>query len=975
MNTQKVINSGFGEDVIGKMADHAFEQYILKGVDPSRLCFVFGGRRPSLFLKKALAKRAGGNILSPSFFTIEDFMRYVVEKQGIFARIPELEAAYLIYKLSKKAAPKLISKREGFAEFLPWAYEVLSFIDQADMENIPESALENVEANAEIGYDVPKNVNELLKNINEIRKAFHEELKSKKLCTRGLLYLLASEFAVRTDLAEFDAVIFGNLFYLHKTEEAVVKAVVGKGRAVLFFQGDSKDWASLRKLEKAFSCKISSEHLLPFAGEPPGQAEGLEEGQDEGGKAEFSAESHPHRFPLPSRERKGSDISIICGYDAHSQAAAAREALQKFENSEKTVLILPDSDRLMPVLSELSGFEGGFNVSLGYPLKRSSLYSLIGAVLRAQTTKKGREYHVKDYLSAFLHPLAKNLKVPFDPNATRILAHAVERALTCDKDSKIAGRVYIDPEEILKEEKIFVSAAGNLAFKEGPDGLKRIFTGLNRLLFGSWENAGTIREFADAMGSFIENFERKSFAGYYPLNPEAAERTADTCEELKNSSFAREKLPKEAMTKIILKRLENEVISFSGSPLSGLQVLGALESRSLSFDNVVIMDVNESAMPKIKLIEPLVPRDVMLTLGMDRVEKEEEIQRYEFMRLVKGAKNAVLIYSENEKQEKSRFIEEIVWQAQKKGVPHPKTTKVGFVSRPKAGKRGWKKTPETMEHLARMKYTATNLDAYLACPANFYFSHVLRLKERQTAAEKYERARIGNFIHEFLFKAFRKFEGKRPDFGREFEKGFFESLDAAFEAEFAPKTGAGAFLVREVLFHRMKNFIDKERTRDYTRILCLEKQYSETFRFGGGDFCFESRVDRIDEAPDGSALIIDYKTGSTEGLTGSAKGPGSAEPSIDSIRKHVGSFQLPVYMMMAGKPYKKVNAALYDLRETELKHYVKPENSDMADEKMDFCRKALGFVLAEINDPERPFEAEDSEPQRCGHCPYFSACR
>ena len=47
------------------------------GRDLSRLCLVFGGRRPELFIKKDLARRIGKAFLPPRFFTIDEWMSYV----------------------------------------------------------------------------------------------------------------------------------------------------------------------------------------------------------------------------------------------------------------------------------------------------------------------------------------------------------------------------------------------------------------------------------------------------------------------------------------------------------------------------------------------------------------------------------------------------------------------------------------------------------------------------------------------------------------------------------------------------------------------------------------------------------------------------------------------------------------------------------------------------------------------------------
>ena len=48
-----------------------------------------------------------------------------------------------------------------------------------------------------------------------------------------------------------------------------------------------------------------------------------------------------------------------------------------------------------------------------------------------------------------------------------------------------------------------------------------------------------------------------------------------------------------------------------------------LETRSLNFDHVIILDVNEGALPRLRVHEPLIPREVMISLNLDRLELEE----------------------------------------------------------------------------------------------------------------------------------------------------------------------------------------------------------------------------------------------------------------------------------------------------------------------------------------------------------------
>ena len=156
----------------------------------------------------------------------------------------------------------------------------------------------------------------------------------------------------------------------------------------------------------------------------------------------------------------------------------------------------------------------------------------------------------------------------------------------------------------------------------------------------------------------------KSFVSSHPLNLKVLERIYEIIDELKDAEFKEQTFPQEDIFKILESKLKEEKVSFKGSPLKGLQILGLLETRALTFDNVIIMDANENILPKISVYEPLIPRQIMEGLGLERLKQEEEIQRYHFMRLVMGAKSAYFVYDDNPEKERSRFLEEIIWQRQ-----------------------------------------------------------------------------------------------------------------------------------------------------------------------------------------------------------------------------------------------------------------------------------------------------------------------
>jgi hypothetical protein len=66
---------------------------------------------------------------------------------------------------------------------------------------------------------------------------------------------------------------------------------------------------------------------------------------------------------------------------------------------------------------------------MGYPLKRSALYSLFECIFKAQATKKNDEYYAKDYLKVLSHPLIKNLRFFPNPSITRVLVHKIEEVI------------------------------------------------------------------------------------------------------------------------------------------------------------------------------------------------------------------------------------------------------------------------------------------------------------------------------------------------------------------------------------------------------------------------------------------------------------------------------------------------------------------------------------------------------------------
>ena len=934
----KAVSFNLSDDFIGGIADFVEENYLNKGSDISKLAFVFEGKRPSLFLEKALSKKIGRSFFPPSIFSIDEFVQYVLSKKGSSLKMPAMESWYAVYILAMDIAPGILKGREKFSQFLPWAREIVRFMDILDFEDIPEDSLKNIQANAKIGYEIPESINKTLENIIALRAAYHKLLDDKKSFSKGYAYISASRAVGEISFEEFDMIFFCGFFYMRETEKKLIKHLYDTGKTMLFFQGDEDDWPLLKNLSREFSCSIK-----------PG--------------------------------KKGSPsyaLNLYSAFDRHSQVCTVKQILGKKEKQDSTVIVLPDPESMIPLVSEIGNSAGKFNVSLGYPLRRSSLYSLFELIFQAQKSKRDDGYYAKDYISALSQPIVKNLRILSDHSATRILVHKVEEALLGMEDVSISGSLFIKPQDVENENILFELASGTLKHMDieaEPAELQNVLRELHILLFTMWEDVTSFRDFVMPLGKFLDTVLKKSSIESYPLNLKIADRLYSMRDELANSSFSGENFSKEEIFRIFQDAIENEMVAFSGSPLRGLQILGTLETRSLNFENVIIMDANEPKMPELRIREPLIPRDVTAGLGIGVIEKEEEMQRYLFTRILSSAKNVHIVYEENQEKEKSRFVEELIWRIQEKekrldAVPVPAAK---FSVNMLPAKTGTNKNEKIIEYLKNFRYSPTSVDMYLHCPLRFYYRYVLGLKEKKELPEDPEGREIGSFIHELLKDTFAVFLNKKPVIDEMFRRNFFSAFDKKFEKTFKRRMRSDSFLLKDVMKFRLERFLDSEaenNEKKTAKIISLEQKLEERLELSGDVFNFTYIMDRLDRLEDKSLLIIDYKTGSD---TPKPKQTGSLEKmelNRESIRDTVRSFQLPLYYHFEKKRCREetLDAALYNLRNLKLT-FLSGKNTDIGRTE-EICLKALDFIIHEIIDPEKMFEADSGKENYCKNCPF-----
>lgn len=927
----KIITYSFCDSFLDRFVDDLDRDYIKQGKDLSRIAIIFGGHRPSLFVKRALAQRIGKAFYPPRFFSIDEFMGYITAKHEAFDAAKELDQCYLMYQLVKEHCAQLLHKRETFAQFLPWVREILLFIEQLDLECVENERLHAVEQNAQIGYDVPSDINDILAEITVLRKAYHEHEIRTGIYTRGFQYRRASQIIEKVSFEEFDEILFANFFYFNQAEEKVVTALYERHQARLFFQGDQRRWPVFKRIARTLHAEITEGETV---------------------------------------DQPKFHLKLYRGFDMHSQVCQLREILKTIDDLDKTVVVLPDPDSIIPLLSEVAPVIKDFNISMGYPLKRSSLASLIEQVFKAQNSIDARGYYVHDYLKILKHPLIKNLMLADKVQVTRVLIHKLEEVLIGKVNGSISGCLFLQFDEILECDEIFLQTKetlGSMGIDVHQDELLSILKEIHRYCFRDWEIVKTFHGFANTMNSFLNLLVAKSPLTNYPLNIRITEKIYDIADEFCAASFSGEQFPREDIFHIFLLKMEREIVAFVGTPLKGLQILGLFETRSLNFDHVIMMDINEGVLPRLNIYEALVPRDVKISLNIDRLEQEEEIQRYGFMRLISSAKNVHLLYQENRERERSRFIEELVWQQEKEAkevdvIPIIEST---FCVKTIPRKQEVRKTPEMIEFLKNHCYSASSINTYLRDPMEFYYRYVLGLREQDDLLDEPENKQVGIFLHEVLEDALKGFSGKKPIIDKTFIKYVFGLMDAKFADMFGKSKRSDMFFLKRVIEERMKRFWQMESDRCQRmvkKIIGVEKSFNDVLPLDIGDVKFVYKVDRIDELTDGTILLLDYKTGSADVMPARLIDVERFCSNREEIAETVKSFQLPLYFHCLRKefPNRQVNAAFYYLRNCQIKEFLGKRTGSDLNKIDEVFLGALNVVMTEIWDPDVPFVESES---------------
>ena len=933
---------------------------------------VFPNKRAGLFFNEYLAQESDSPIWSPAYVSISELFRSL----SPWEVGDPVKLVCELYKIFRRET----QSTETLDDFYFWGEMLISDFDDADKNRVDTDKLfsnlqdlrnimddytfiddEQEEAIRQFFQNFSIERRTALKErfislwnvLGNIYKGFRESLASQNIAYEGMMYRHVIEH-LDVDKLPYEKYIFVGFNVLNKVEHTLFTQLKDAGKAVFYWDYDE------------FYMKENRQAVTHEAGE--------------------FIRRNLRDFPSPlsgelfKNLSKPKEVHYIA---SSTENAQARYLPQWIRNNlttpeKETAVVLCNEALLQPVLHSLPAEVKHVNITMGFPLSQTPVYSFLITLLELHTHgfnfKSGR-YTFQSVVTLLKHPYTRQLTGQ---------AELLEKELTRN------NRFYPLPGELGKDEfltRLFTPLSGNLNL------CIRLSETLQQVASIYQANtSGT--EDTDA---FNQLYRESLFKAYTTIN---RFRTLIEEDELTVQS--------ETFRRLLVKVLSATNIPFHGEPAIGMQVMGVLETRNLDFRHLVLLSVNEGQLPKSGGDSSFIPYNLRKAFGMTTIEHKIAVYAYYFYRLLQRAERITLMYNTSSdglnRGEWSRFMLQflIEW-------PHPITRQFLEAGQSPQGTSSItvEKTPDVMRQMQSLfdvranpkaKFSPSALNYYLDCPLKFYYRYVAGLSAPDEVSAEIDSATFGSIFHyaaEHIYKDL-------TTHGKVINKEALETLlrnevklqdyvDTAFKKLFfnvpqneKPEYNGVQLINSAVIARYLKQLLQNDLRYAPFTFIASEMEVDEPIDIQTPKGVIKSRIggiiDRMD-SKDGTLRIVDYKTG----------GDADTPPHVESLfipdkKRSNYVFQTFLYaaIMCRKQPTMKIAPALLYIHRAATETYSpviqmgeprKPKEAveDFSKYEKEY-RERLQGLLEEIFNPEKSF-TQTEIIEKCTYCDFKALCK
>lgn len=926
----------------------------------SEFCLVFPGRRAGVFFTAYLNELIEKPMLSPEITTINELISSLTGLQLA-------DQVSLVLKL-QEVYSKVTGHQEPLDEFFFWGEILLADFDDIDKYMLnADDLFRNIsdlkELDNQFDYlneQQKKAIEEFWGNLEKVPHSFNKE----KFI--GIWIKLAAIYHRFREVLKQDSIGYSGMISREVAELLLTERDAQLKAKKYVFIG----FNALNSCEKAIFKKLENQQKAMFFWDFDESY--LKDPEHEAG---HFLRTNIFQFPAPKNfvpetqvpvgKRKVTMVSVP-GNITQAQAINLPQVLKNFGLSRRfdnTAFVLADENLLIPVISSVGDSFSEINITMGYPFVSTPVYGFVSQLISLQKNirKSGKlpVFYYKPVVALLNHQFVVN------PEIKQFVSGISKK-----------NKVYIQADEL----KFSPFVARIFSFPENWMAILDYFLDVLKELSLKFDTT--------------KNDQVKLEAEYLFQAYLTIQRLKDNLEKLHIPEF-----PVKVLYRLLDQSLRRISIPFEGEPLTGLQIMGLLETRCLDFENLVLFSANEGFLPRIAAGHSFVPYHLRKGFGMPTYEDRDAMYAYYFYRLIQRTEKTVLVYNSVSEgvasSEKSRFLYQLLYDSDfdveelnlsfnfKSNNPEPIRIDTSR-----------KHIEKLISEFSDRNLSPSAINTWLDCKLKFYFKYVAKIKEKDEVKEEIDAVLFGNLFHYAMELLYRPFLNKTVEVSAlKLLRGDRKKIEAVVRQSIAVQY----FRMDQNIVHpielRGQSILIASHIRDYIHqllekdmqvapftLVSLEQEYFTEYPVVSGETKCVVRVggvvDRMDRTEEG-LRIVDYKTGRNLKLDFK---DWSQLTNRDYKDRRKEIFQTLIYADILSRTTNSpaIFPVIYKLDDLFADDFV--PNVIFQGERLAFIRVADEFrnlfsgVLSEIFSLENVYD-QTSDSQKCSYCSYKKICR
>ena len=807
------------------------------------LCIILPNKRGALYLKQHLASVFKKTIWLPTIISAEDLVSQL-------SGLEQADSVDLICDLYVAYCSVLKDKAEPFDAFAKWGNLMLQDFNEADRYLVDTNALyqnlkeikeiENWSLSSNELTPTQKDYINFMQQMGLIYNEFTKNLLQKKQGYQGLMYRKAHEnFKSSDSINKYSHIIIAGFNALNKVETIIFSELVKSKKASILYDIDTYYFENKEYEAGLFLRKNFTNSWL-----------------------------QSKSFIADNFKDINKKIDIVAVPHKIGQAQVVANQLSKWiaegKSLTKTAVILADESLLFPIINQLPKEIEHVNITMEYPLRFTPIYDLTDNLIsihHSVSKNNSSSFYYVDIFKIFQNSLFVKYYNSFNPSTN--LQTVIQKII--DKNYVWLN---INTLEDLFESNFMNIKPLFINWKSSINGVEAISQILS--FFNETENARLKLTAIDQeyLHVFTKYFNR--------------------LQSLVNTHTYLNSL-------LTLKSLFKQIIGaatvpFIGEPLKGLQIMGVLETRTLDFENIILLGINEGVLPSGKSVNSFIPNDLKRYFEMPLYGDKDAVYAYHFYRILQKASSVLITYNTEQSLlgsgEKSRFITQLQFELEKYNPNHIITEKMLSGDKLPASITNdisITKTPSNLDLIVKKLTTndtynglsPSALITYKDCSLRFFFRYGAGIKETSDVEENAEANTQGSILHESLEMLFTPYIGKvlkvediaqckskSEETVNTVFQNYFSQKESSFGKNFLQKKVVNEY-IKKLLNNDLNLIIQSKPANELLSIINLEVllQTSVIVKVNGKDtpIYIKGSADRIDKLGN-TIRVIDYKS-------------------------------------------------------------------------------------------------------------------